>query len=188
MLLRNYYSSLTTSALGTGSYISEDVSQDLSPRYSRNYRGDYVLAQFPAWLLDLSVNPTFLFGQSSYPRALRVVNFGNNTTDVTFNDYGATGTSTQLSDIRTDYKTTYDENTKTYTSIETFTLTNNTENVLEINEILLGGCGFETSTNGRGAQIYVTRNLLGENAFTMSARESVKFELTIKYTIAEPLQ
>ena len=36
--------------------------------------------------------------------------------------------------------------------------------------------------------VYYTRDLLGENSFVFNAKESVDFELTIKYTIAEPLQ
>jgi hypothetical protein len=185
LLLRNYYSSLTYSAIGKNNVI-EDVSPELSPRYSRRINGDYVLAPFPQSILNTIYPCDFAYGsrtQSYY----RFIGFGNNTKAVTFNDYAPTSLvgDTTITSVRATSNTTYDETSKTYTLVETYTLTNQTSKQLEVNEILLGGRG--DSGNEQG-YIYITRDLLGDNSFTIGANESVKFELTIKYTIAEPLQ
>lgn len=185
LLLRNYYSSLTYSAIGKTNVI-EDVSQELSPRYSRDVNGNYVLSPFPQAVLNSAFPCEFAYG-SYFISAYRFIGFGNNTNAVTFNDYGPTSLvgKTPITAVRTSYNTTYDETSKTYTLVEIYTLTNRLSTPLEVNEILLGGRGSIGNENG---EIYITRDLLGDNSFTIGANESVKFELTIKYTIAEPLQ
>ena len=185
MLLRNYYSSLTYSAIGNSNVI-EDVSQELSPRYSRTINGKYALVPFPRDVINSLYACDFAYGpvnQSYY----RFVGFGNNTNAVTFNDYAPTSLvgGARITAVRSSYNTTYDETSKTYTTVELYTLTNQSSIPLEVNEILLGGKG--EFRNEVGA-CYITRDLLGDNSFTIGANESVKFELTIKYTIAEPLQ
>lgn len=185
LLLRNYYSSLTYSAIGKTNVI-EDVSQELSPRYSRAINGNYALVPFPQGILNSLYPCDFAYGSynQSYTRA---IGFGNNTNGVTFNDYAPTSSvgNTAITAVRTNYNTTYDETTKTYTLVETYTLTNQLSTPLEVNEIFLGGKGDFASDLGF---VYITRDLLGDNSFTIGDKESVKFELTIKYTIAEPLQ
>lgn len=185
MLLRNYYSSLTYSAIGKSNVI-EDVSPELSPRYSRAINGNYILVPFPQAAINSQYVCDFAYGsvnQSYY----RFVGFGNNTNAVTFNDYAPTSLvgNTSIRTVRTSYKTTYDETSKTYTLVELYTLTNPLSTALEVNEILVGGRG---SIGDETGACYITRDLLGDNSFTIGANESVKFELTIKYTIAEPLQ
>ena len=83
----------------------------------------------------------------------------------------------KLTSVTTSNTTTYNDNTKTYTNVRMFTITNDSSNILPVNEILIGTRG-----------IAYIRELLGDNSFTIGAKESVKFELTIKYTVAEPLQ
>ena len=176
MLLRNYYSSLTRTSIGYTN-ITEDVSHELSPRYSRNISGNYVLEFFqPSFI---SSENTFLFGYGARDvNGLSCIWFGKNTAPVTFNDYAAVGDyRITLGAVETSNTTTYNDNTKTYTNVRMFTITNTSSNILPVNEILIG----------TGTIAYI-RELLGENSFTIGAKESVKFELTIKYTIAEPLQ
>ena len=200
MLLRNYYSSLTYSSIGK-SNVTEDVAKNLSPRYSRSIAGNYILNpignNYVGVILPSNIErePTFDYGandyiggSSSYKYARRIW-FGNNTASPTFNDYAPTSERiVTLGSTRTSYQTSYDETTHTYTSVETFTLTNNSNYILEVNEILMGATtSTDDSGNNRGSCAY-TRDLLGENSFSIGAQESVKFELTIKYTIAEPLQ
>ena len=176
MLLRNYYSSLTYSAIGNNN-VTEDVSHELSPRYSRNIAGTYVLEYFNGTFI--SSDNTFLFAYGTYNITSKsCIWFGKNTAPVTFNDYAAVGDySMQLTAVATSNTTTYNDNTKTYTNVRMFTITNNSSNILPVNEILIGT-----------TKIAYIRELLGENSFTIGANESVKFELTIKYTVAEPLQ
>ena len=185
LLLRNYYSSLTYSAIGKDNVI-EDVSQELSPRYSRTISGSYKLVPFPLGVLNSQYPCDFAYGPytQSYTRA---IGFGNNTKEVTFNDYAPTSLveNTRITAVRTNFKTTYDEATKTYTLVEIYTLSNQLSTPLEVNEIFLGGRG---EFGGDLGFVYITRDLLGDNSFTIGDKESVKFELTIKYTIAEPLQ
>lgn len=188
LLLRNYYSSLTASAIGNTN-VTEDVSPNLSARYSRRPNGEYYLAFFPTDLLNTYTGCNFYYGNYIPSSNIRFVGFGNNTNQPTFEDYAPGGlVKGTLSANRTSNNTVYDANTKTYTLTETYTLTNNTDNIIEVNEILYGGSGYSISDSGRSAAIYVTRDLLNENSFSIGAKESVKFELTIKYTIAEPLQ
>lgn len=200
MLLRNYYSTLTYSSVGS-SNVTEDVAQNLSPRYSRNIDGDYILNPvgntYVGVIMPSNANqmPTFDFGAHNYTGTTsssgygRRIWFGSNTTEPTFNDYAPVSEHiVTLASTRTSYQTTYDQATHTYTSVEAYTLTNNSNYSLEVNEILIGA----TSTTdiygtNRGSCAY-TRDLLRENSFVIGAKESVKFELTIKYTIAEPLQ
>ena len=188
MLLRNYYSSLTFSAIGNTN-ITEDVATDLSPRYSRSLSGDYSLADFPAYINDLSSPIDFYYGTSQISK-VRCIWFGSGTAEPTFNDYAPTSSvgAYSITSTRTSYASTYDDNTKTYTSVELYTLTNNTSNALEINELLYGGTGRAKSNGSFNYPIAIIRILLGENSFTLEAGESVKFELTVKYTIAQPLQ
>ena len=186
MLLRNYYTSLTRSTVGT-SNVNEDVSQELSPRYSRSITGAYNTPPFIPDFINTSYEPSFNYGAwySVTPTNSRLIYFGDNTANVTFNDYAPTGEHTvEINSVRKSAITTYDENTKTYTSVETFTLTNNSKYDLPINEILLA----ISSSSGGNAQYAYVRELLGGNSFTLNSKESVNFELTIKYTIAEPLQ
>ena len=186
MLLRNYYTSLTRSAVGA-SYVNEDVTQELSPRYSRTITGAYKTSLFVPDFISTDTIPAFKYGAwyTSNQTNTRLIYFGNNTANVTFNDYAPTGEHVaEINSVRKTATTTYDENTKTYTSIETFTLTNNTNYDLPINEILLAVNAY----SGSYAQYAYVRELLGENSFTLNSKESVNFELTIKYTIAEPLQ
>lgn len=200
MLLRNYYSTLTYSSVGNLN-VTEDVAQNLSPRYSRNIAGDYILNPIGNTYVgevmpsNASRLPTFDYGANNYTGGSgssnydRRIWFGSNTSEPTFNDYAPVSEHTvTLASTRTSYRTTYDEATHTYTSIEAYTLTNNSNYSLEVNEILIGAT---TSTDyygvNKGSCAY-TRDLLRENSFTIGAKESVKFELTIKYTIAEPLQ
>ena len=179
MLLRNYYTGLTNAAIGNKN-ITEDVSQTLSPRYSRNIAGDYVLAGFTSNFISSEYNFYFSYGATMNRDGVKAIGFGNNTTPPTFNDYIPTGnTATKLTAVKKTDNTVYDDNTKTYTNTSNYTLTNNTENDLEINEIMLGSSG---------TACYYTRDLLGENSFIIGANDSVNFEITIKYTIAEPLQ
>lgn len=188
MLLRNYYSSLTYSAIGNTN-VTEDVARELSPRYSRLPTGTYALVAFPNALLNASYPATFFYGVSTNISGARCIGFGSNETPTTFNDYApvvTSGLSMPLSSTRVSSEIIYDDITKTYTLTELYTLTNTTNKNLVINEILLGGLGGIISTTS--TQLYVTRDLLGNNSFTISGNESVKFELTVKYTIAEPLQ
>lgn len=188
MLLRNYYSSLTYSAIGD-SNVTEDVAHELSPRYSRLPSGSYALVAFPNALLNASYPATFFYGASPNISGARCIGFGSNETPPSFNDYApsvSSGLTMQLNSTRVSSKIIYDDITKTYTLTELYTLTNTTKNNLVINEILLGGLGSIIGTTS--IQLYVTRDLLGNNSFTISGNESVKFELTVKYTIAEPLQ
>ena len=176
LILRNYYSSLTRSSIGDDN-ITEDVSRELSPRYSRNIAGNYVLEFFQPTFISSS--NTFSFGYGTYNiNTLSCIWFGKNTAPVTFNDYSAVGDyNVRLDAVQTSNNTTYNDNTKTYTNVRMFTITNTSSNILPVNEILIG-----TKT------IAYIRELLGENSFTIGANESVKFELTIKYTVAEPLR
>ena len=188
MLLRNYYSSLTYSCIGDTN-VTEDVSTDLSPRYSRIMDGNYRLVNFPSYINDIHTACEFIYGTyyGGYPRR---VWFGENTAEPTFNDYAPVSSVSyvQLNATRTSYNTTYDENTKTYTTVEMYTLTNNSSHTLNINEILYGGAGRNQQDGSFNYSIPIVREVLGDNSFTLQARESVKFELTIKYTIAEPLR
>lgn len=200
MLLRNYYSSLTYSSIGN-SNVTEDVANNLSPRYSRSISGNYILnpiGNYYAGIIlpsDISRVPTFDYGANDYIGGTsssdykRRIWFGSNTTPPTFDDYAPTGEhKVYLESTRTSYQTSYNKTTHTYTSVETFTLTNNSGYILEVNEILMGATSsIDYSGSNRGSCAY-TRDLLGENSFSIGAKESVKFELTIKYTIAEPLQ
>ena len=178
MLLRNYYSTLTASTIGNRN-VTEDVAQELSPRYSRLVNGSYAIKDFrPEFFKFGSFG--FTYGNMIFDGDTPVIGFGNNTANPTFNDYTPTGNvKTTLNGVRADFKTIYDDATKTYIFTGNYTLTNPTDNVLEINEIMLGYGNIEC---------YYTRDTLGDNSFTIGAKESVKFEITIKYTIAEPLQ
>lgn len=178
MLLRNYYSTLTASTIGNTN-VTEDVTQDLSPRYSRLVTGSYAIIDFrPEFFRSGAFG--FTYGNMIYSGSFPAIGFGNNTANPTFNDYTPTGNvNTALNSVRKEYKIIYDDATKTYTCTGKYTLTNPTDNVLEINEIMLGYGDI---------RCYYTRDTLGDNSFTMGAKESVDFELTIKYTIAEPLQ
>lgn len=183
LLLKNYYTSLTFSAIGN-SNVTEDVSQEVSPRYSRLLDGSYALADFKPYVFSPSYGMSYIsYGkQYSSTSGQRALWFGSGTNPVTFNDYApSTIQNVNIIFTRSSYTVVYDETTKTYTSTEIYTLTNNTDLTLEITEILLG------APMGYYGIAYI-RELLGENSFTFNARESVKFELTIKYTIAEPLQ
>ena len=187
MLLRNYYTSLTRTAVGIYN-VTEDVSQALSPRYSRAITGAYKTPLFIPEFISTEYEPSFKYGAwyTLSQTNTRLIYFGDNTANVTFNDYAPTGEHTvQINSVRKQAITTYDENTKTYTSVETFTLTNNANYDLPINEILLA---VNSPSSGEYAQYAYVRELLGENSFTLNSKESVNFELTIKYTIAEPLQ
>ena len=177
MLLRNYYSSLTYSAIGNTN-ITEEVTPELSPRYSRTNNGSYRLVSFPVNVTDTSRAFGFSYG-NTITGDYRTIGLGNNETAVSFYDYTPHGTATSIASTRKSFSTVYDENTKTYTITELYVITNTSSNDLIINEIMLG------SGNN---YMYITRDLLGENSFTLNANESVNFEITIKYTIAEPLQ
>lgn len=183
LLLKNYYTSLTLSAVGNAN-VTEDVSQEVSPRYSRLANGNYSLANFKPYVFSANYLPEFIYYGTVYSTASgqRAIWFGNGTAPVTFNDYAPTATLFQrLTFTRASYNVVYDETTKTYTSTEIYTITNPSDANLKITEILLG------APEANYGIAYI-RELLGENSFTLGARESVKFELTIKYTIAEPLQ
>ena len=178
---------MTYSAIGNTN-VTEDVSYELSPRYSRLPNGSYALVAFPDALLNANYAPVFYYG-AGVTSGARCIGFGSNETAPSFNDYAPSVSPTlarQLNSVRTSSKTVYDDMTKTYTLTETYTLTNPSSNDLLINEILLGGLGSIISTTSN--QLFVTRDLLGDNSFTIAGNESVKFELTVKYTIAEPLQ
>lgn len=184
MLLRNYYTGLTNSAIGNYN-VTEDVSPEISPRFSRNITGNYERADFLPKVFNLDNTSSICYGATSSSIYGRQIWFGNNTSPVTFYDYAPTGENpTVFSSTRTEATTTYDEATKTYTSVELYTITNGTTNTYPINEICLGGAYSQTS----GKRVIYLRELLGENSFVLGPSESVKFELTIKYTIAEPLQ
>lgn len=191
MLLKNYYTCLTGAAIGTYN-VTEDVSSDLSPRYSRLRSGAYQIITGNLLYSAISSNAVtsrkFFYGAynsfTNSDRACSVIGFGNNTEDVTFNDYTPTGdVSVSLVSTFKSASTTYDNNTKTYTHTSLYTLTNNSNYALPINEIMLG---FYTDVSDY--LVYFTRDLLGNNSFTIESKESVNFELSIKYTIAEPLQ
>lgn len=178
MLLRNYYSTLTASTIGNTN-VTEDVTHELSPRYSRLATGSYAIKDFRPEFFKYGAF-VFTYGNMIYNGSAPCIGFGNNTANPTFNDYAPTGNvKTTLNNVRAEYNTIYDDATKTYIFTGKYTLTNPTDNMLEINEIMLGygdiGC-------------YYTRDTLGDNSFTIGGKESVKFEITIKYTIAEPLQ
>lgn len=178
LLLRNYYSSLTYECVGD-SNVTEDVTPELSPRYSRKYDGDYALTGYRGNIFSSSTIYSFGFGNLMNTQGVCCIGFGDNTAEVTFNDYVPTGKYQPITSTKKSNETTYDSNTKTYTTIVKFTLTNPSSNILNINEIMLGSAS---------TYVYYTRDLLGENSFVLNANESVDFELTIKYTIAEPLQ
>lgn len=178
LLLRNYYSALTFSSIGDNN-VTEDVAQNLSPRYSRAITGAYQKSEFAPYFIKS--NQTFRFVYGVTGGAGPLIWFGKNTAPVTFEDYAPVGDYVvSLSSNKTRSNTTYDDSTKTYTYVSEYTLTNNSSNELPVNEILIG--------NGDSGFVAYIRELLGENSFTIGANESVKFELTIKYTIAEPLQ
>ena len=61
LLLRNYYTSLTRSAVGA-SYVNEDVSQELSPRYSRSITGAYKTPLFIPDFISTDTIPAFKYG------------------------------------------------------------------------------------------------------------------------------
>ena len=177
MLLRNYYSSLTGSAIGD-TKVTEDVSQNLSPRYSRNIYGQYTIGSFTPSFINSGVGYSICYG-AKIPSGAFSIWFGKNTAPVSFDDYAPVSnyTSLQLTAVETSTNTIYDSNSKTYTTVKMYTITNPSDNELPVNEILIG--------NDRTAYL---REVLNENSFIIGAKESVKFELTIKYTIAEPLQ
>ena len=178
MLLRNYYSSLTYSAVGNNK-VTEDVAVELSPRYSRQYDGNYKLAYYASEIFSSDTSYAFGFGNNINTQGSCSIGFGDNTTEVTFNDYSPTGTYQAITSVLKSTETTYNDNTKTYTKIAKFTLSNPYSTILNINEIMIGS---------GNTKVYYTRDLLGENSFVLNAKESVDFELTINYTIAEPLQ
>ena len=180
MLLRNYYAGMTYNSVGN-SNVTEDVSPELSPRYSRLFNGNYDLMPFYSNAFNPSYEAPIAYGKYTGYQEPRVIWLGSGETETNFNDYTITGNSVALRATHTKTVTTYDATTHTYTSVEEYTITNPSTTDLPVNEIGIGG------SNGNRAVIYF-RELLLENAFIISANESVKFELTTKYTIAEPLQ
>lgn len=188
MLLRNYYSLMTYAAIA-GTNEAEGVTEDLSPTYSRRTDGTYFRYSLPSFIPFKENSSTkFFYGRSVYQQGsfLRIIWFGNNTTEPNFNDYAPQSDYNEYIDSsRTSYNLTYDDVTKTYTSVELFTLINSSSNDLPINEIMIGFC---YGTDPRSTSFAISRDILGNNSFVLEAGESVKFELTIKYTIAEPLR
>ena len=179
LLLRNYYSSLTSASIGSY-HVTEDISPELSPRYSRTIKGTYVQAKFAPNFISTNEDFGFAYGPT-LTGANNIIWFGKNTSPVTFNDYAPIGDYTvDLTRSQTKCNATYNSDTKTYTIISEYTLTNHSDNDLPVNEILIG--------RGADSGVAYIREVLGENSFTIGAKESVKFEITIKYTIAEPLQ
>lgn len=177
LILRNYYSSLTASAIGENQ-VTEDVSQNLSPRYSRNIFGQYSPTGFSPSFTNSGYVYSFCYG-TKIPTGSITIWFGKNTAPVTFDDYAPVSdyAGFQLTAVQTSTNTIYDSNSKTYTNVRMYTITNPSDKELPVNEILIG--------SDRTAYL---REVLNENSFIIGANESVKFELTIKYTIAEPLQ
>lgn len=200
MLLKNYYTALTASFIGGSGLISGEEDTANSPRYSKNILGNTVACQLLGNLYGATFtknSPDDIYygaiaptggGTSSYENPTCIW-FGKNTTEPSFTDFAPQADyKVALGKTLTSSTLTYDANTKTYTRIYKYTLTNNSDYDLEINEILLGGSfGLTNGKSSEGACAF-TRDILGENSFTILSKESVKFELTIKYTIAEPLQ
>ena len=77
MLLRNYYTGLTASAIGTNNII-EDVSENLSPRYSRTTNGNYALVFFSSNFIQTNQEFHFIYGIESSPYPFTIW-FGKNT-------------------------------------------------------------------------------------------------------------
>ena len=192
MLLKNYYTcSTATEVSTTDSLIYNEESKELSPRFSKSIVGD--LHAVNKYAMPLRGIDFFHYGKynrsqnsSGNGNAGSGCWFGNSTIEPTFDDYTVSGDySTPLTKVYKGLEGSYDGSTKTYTVVASYTLTNPTSNQLVINEIALGF----TPSYGSGVGSYlITRDLLGSEAFTIEANESVNFELTIKYTIAEPLR
>lgn len=198
MLLRNYYANLVGMSIPTENIT--DVSSELSPRYARDMTNTYFYMTYPTTqsLQYLSTsNMRFVYGNlsSSYSTPSGYTNlpmpfiaFGKGTNEPTFNDYSVLtdySSPVFIANVFKNISTTYNENTKTYTTIANWTFTNKSSNNLEINEICLGVSNPYQS--GTYRHMIYTRDLLVES-FTLEAGESANFELTIKYTIPEPLQ
>lgn len=177
----------------------EGITPELSPSYSRLINGTYARKTLPSItpfaLSSLSGNDGYksaigygansIYSTSTTPDILIYLGKSNN--EPTFGDYApATDVNVRLAYQFKKRSASYDTTTKTYTNTVEVTLTNNSENILEVNEILLAYA--TSSSNISSNAVCVSRDILGENAFTIGANESVGFELTIKYTIAEPLQ
>ena len=198
MLLRNYYANLVGMSIPSGNIT--DVSSELSPRYARDMANVYFYMANPTTqsLQYLSTgNMRFVYGNlssaystpSGYQNLpMPFIAFGKGTNEPTFNDYSVStdySSPVFIVNVFKNINTTYNENTKTYTTIANWTFTNKSTNNLEINEICLGVSNPHQSSTYR--HMIYTRDLLTES-FTLEAGESANFELTIKYTIPEPLQ
>ena len=200
MLLRNYYTALTANMFHFNSLIDGENEVTQSPRYSLNINGEYVQCSlFGNLYAENFLNnyiDNFCYGRQTYTGGgtssgenPSIVWFGSGTNEPTFTDFAPTANF-----IRVIVKTnksitrTYNPITKTYTVTSLYVLTNSGSDDMAINEILIGGAyGIERRPSTPNSCAFI-RDVLGENSFILEAGESVNFELTIKYTIAEPLQ
>lgn len=172
----------------------------LSPRYSITIDGNYVQCSlfgnlFASNFLNGYID-NFAYGRQTYNgggistgQNPSIVWFGSGTNEPSFTDYAPTA-NFKASITKTNKSLTrvYDANTKTFTVTSLYVLTNNSNNDLPINEILIGGAyGIENRPSTPNSCAFI-REILKENSFILEAGESVNFELSIKYTIAEPLQ
>lgn len=192
MLLKNYYTSLcakdtsTTDAVMTG-----ETDINTSPRFSTSLNGQkHAVPQY-----SFPFNGSFVFYYGNYNVSQSSSGnidagnkcwFGNSNVAPSFEDYSVNADTTlKLTSTYKSVDTSYNESTKTYTRTWKYVLYNGSSNALDIKEIYLGF----TPSYGNGVGSYlVTHDLLGENEFTIEAGESVNFELTILYTIAQALQ
>lgn len=200
LLLKNYYTALTATMFNFNALIDGENEVTESPRYSLNINGEYVqcslfgnlyAANFLNGYIDKFCygRETYYGGGTSPGNNPSIVWFGSGTNDPSFTDFAPT-TNFKQSIIKTNksLRRTYDPITKTYTITSLYVLTNSGSNNMVINEILIGGAyGIENRPSSANCCAFI-RDVLGENSFVLEVGESVNFELTIKYTIAEPLQ
>ena len=171
-----------------------------SPRYSLNIKGEYVqcslfgnlyAANFlNGYIESFSYGRTASYGGgTSSGENPSLVWFGSGTNEPVFTDFAPTANFEQyITKTNKSITRTYDPVTKTYTVTSLYVLTNPGTKDMAINEILIGGAyGIEYRPSLPNCCAFI-REVLGENSFILEAKESVNFELTIKYTIAEPLQ
>ena len=191
LLLKNYYTALTAQSVAVQGTQIEGETADNNPRISTAINGDKAynvlltndtIGLFPKYFFYGAINNSSTGGNSG---AGHHCWFGSSTAEVKFSDYAPVSNIGNYNLVGTKKSTTisYDETTKTYTMNGLYTITNNNNVELPINEICLGYTIAYLSNS-----FIITRDLLGENSFILGAKESVNFEITIKYTIAQPLQ
>lgn len=200
LLLKNYYTALTATMFRYYQLIDGENDITLSPRYSITIDGNYAQCSLFGNLYAKNFLQDYIdyfaYGKQAYTGGgtssgenPSIVWFGSGTNEPLFTDYAPTADiKISLTKTNKSISRRYDANTKTFIVTTLYVLTNNSSNNLPINEILIGGAyGIEVRPSTPNSCAFI-REVLGENSFVLEAGESVNFELTIKYTIAEPLQ